>query len=145
MPGLTAIATSGDGTRLLIVDSTEFLAEATVLTLRTSAFMVDMAHDAAQAMSKIAQFQPHVVLTEIMLPGLNGMEFARKLKADPSTCEIYLIASTSVARKGDGEALRAVGFDGFIRKPLNPLTLAAELRFWLEGPVSARASRFMWP
>jgi two-component system cell cycle response regulator DivK len=106
---------------------------------------VDSAPDAAQAVLRIPEFQPDVILMDLQMPGLDGIEFTRQLKADPATQKTVVVAFTSTSNKGDETMLRAAGFDGYIAKPLDMLTLAAEVRFWLEGPESARASRFMWP
>jgi two-component system cell cycle response regulator DivK len=131
--------------KVLIVDDTEFFVEATAFALKAAAFVVDSAPDAAQARLKISEFQPDVVLMDIQMPGVDGMEFTRQLKADPATRKMVIVAFTNTSNKGDEAMLRAAGFDGYIGKPLVLMTLAAEVRFWLEGPESARASRFMWP
>jgi two-component system cell cycle response regulator DivK len=131
--------------KVLIVDDTEFFVEASAFALRAAAFEVDSAPDAAQAMLKIPVFQPDLIMMDLQMPGMDGIAFTRKLKADPVTATTVIIAFTSTSDKGDESMLRAAGFDGYIGKPLNMLTLAAEVRFWLEGPESARASRFMWP
>lgn len=131
--------------KVLIVDDTEFFVEATAFVLRAAAFVVDSAPDAGQAMPKIATFQPDLILMDLQMPGLDGIEFTRSLKADPATAEIVIVAFTSTSIPGDEGMLRAAGFDGYIGKPLDMLTLAAEVRFWLEGPENARSGRFVWP
>ena len=54
------------------------------------------------------------------------------------------MAFTAYALKGDAPKLQATGFNGYIAKPVDVMTLAAEVRFWLEGPDSARGSHFVW-
>ena len=59
--------------------------------------------------------------------------------------DLVIIAFTACAAEGDELGLRDAGFDGDIGKPVDVMTLAAEARFWLEGPASARASCFVRP
>lgn len=131
--------------KVLIVDDTDFFVEAAAFALRAGAFVVDSAPDAGQAMLKIPVFHPDVIMMDLQMPGMDGIEFTRILKADQATAKTVIIAFTSTSNKGDEVMLRESGFDGYIGKPLDMLMLAAEVRFWLEGPESARASRFMWP
>ncbi len=131
--------------KVLIVDDTDFFVEASAFALRAAGFEVDSAPDADRALLKIPAFQPDVIMMDLQMPGMDGIEFTRNLKADPATTKTVIIAFTSTANRGDEGMLRAAGFDGYIGKPLDMLTLAAEVRFWLEGPESARAGRFAWP
>ena len=62
--------------------------------------------------------QPDLVLMDIQLPGMDGLQAAAQLKADPATRAIPIIALTALAMKGDEERIRAAGCDGYIAKPL---------------------------
>ena len=134
-----------DLTRVLIVDDNEMFIEMTRFVLTAAAYVIDTAEDATEAMSKIPDFRPDVILMDIQMPVVDGIELTRRLKADPTTKHIVIVAFTAYAAKGDELGLKAAGFDGYIGKPVDVMTLAAEVRFWLEGPPSARASRFVWP
>ena len=59
--------------------------------------------------------------------------------------DLPIVAFTAHASKGDEHGLKAAGFDGYIGKPVDVMTLAAEVRFWFEAPESARRSPFVWP
>jgi two-component system, cell cycle response regulator DivK len=132
-------------TRVLVVDDNEAFSEMAKIVLTAAGNVVDTAPGADAARSKIPAFLPDVILMDIQMPVTNGIELTKSLKADPSTQQITIIAFTAYAAKGEGDDLRAAGFDGYIGKPVDVMTLAAELRFWLESPGSARASRFVWP
>ena len=132
-------------TRVLIVDDNEMFIEMTRFVLTAAAYVIETAEDAAEAMLKIPVFLPDVILMDIQMPVMDGIELTRKLKADPATKHIVIIAFTAYAVKGDELGLKAAGFDGYIGKPVDVMTLAAEVRFWFEGPPSARASQFVWP
>jgi CheY-like chemotaxis protein len=82
---------------------------------------------------------------DVQMPVMDGIELTRRLKADPATTHIVIVAFTAFALHGDAQKLQDAGFNGYIGKPVDVVTLAAEVRFWLEGPTSGRASRFAWP
>lgn len=132
-------------TRVLVVDDNETFSEMAKFVLTAAGNVVDTASGADAARSKIPVFLPDVILMDIQMPVTDGIELTKSLKADPSTQQITIIAFTAYASKGEGDDLRAAGFDGYIGKPVDVMTLAAQVRFWLEGPEGARASRFVWP
>ncbi len=90
-------------------------------------------------------YLPFILVLDVQMPVMDGMELTRRLKADPATQHIVIVAFTAFALKGDAPGLRAAGFDGFIARPVNVATFVAEIRFWFEGPESARGSHFVWP
>lgn len=132
-------------TRVQVVDDNEMFVEMAKFVLTEAGYEVETAADADIAVSKIPVFRPDLILMDIQMPVVNGIELTKKLKADPATQDITVVAFTAYASKGDALGLKAAGFDGYIGKPVNVMTLAAQVRFWLEGPVSARSSHFVWP
>ena len=113
--------------------------------LTAAAYEVETAADASQALLKLPVFAPDLILMDVQMPVMDGIELTRRLKADPATKHIVIVAFTAYALKGDAPKLQAAGFNGYIAKPVDVMTLAAEVRFWLEGPESARGSHFVWP
>ena len=75
---------------------------------------------------------PHLVLMDVQLPGMDGVEALGRLRADPLTAEIPVVALTAFAMKDDRDRLLSVGFDAYLEKPLNvrefPSQVAAVLR-----------------
>jgi two-component system, cell cycle response regulator DivK len=132
-------------TRVLIVDDNTMFVELASFILGAADYTVESASGAPQALVKIALFSPDLILMDVQMPVMDGIELTRKLKADPATKHIVIVAFTAFALKGDAQKLQDAGFDGYIGKPVGVMTLAAEVRFWLEGPSSARASHFVWP
>ena len=128
----------------MVDDNVAFLDMARVV-LAAAAFEVQAAGGAKEALALIPEFKPELILMDVQMPEMDGMELTQRLKADPATQAIVIVAFTAYAASGDEDRLRAAGFDGYIGKPADAMTLAAEVRFWFEGPVSARASRFVWP
>jgi two-component system cell cycle response regulator DivK len=131
--------------RVLVVDDNEMFIEMAEFVLAKAGYVVDTASDAVKAISKIPVFGPDLILMDIQMPVMDGFDLTRRLKADPATRHIVIVAFTAYASKGDEHGLKAAGFDGYIAKPVDVTTLAAEVRFWLEGPETARLSHFVWP
>ena len=75
--------------------------------------------------------RPDLVLMDVQLPGMNGLEALGRLRADPRTAAIPVVALTAFAMKDDRDVLLAVGFDAYLEKPLNvrefPIQIAAVL------------------
>ena len=76
---------------------------------------------------------PDFILCDIQLPGISGDDVVRALKADPNTAAIPVIAVTSFAMVGDREARLAVGFDGYLSKPIDPDTFVPTISAMLDG------------
>ncbi len=132
-------------TRVLIVDDNEMFIEMAKFILTAAAYEVDAAPDARQALLQIPVFLPDLILMDVQMPVMDGIELTRQLKADPATKHIVIVAFTAYALQGDAAKLQTAGFNGYIAKPVDVMTLAAEVRFWLEGPDSSRRSHFVWP
>ena len=132
-------------TRVLIVDDSVPIVELAKCMLKAAAYEVRGAFDAKDALLQIPTFLPDLILMDVQMPLMDGIELTRQLKADPATSKIVIVAFTAYALKGDAINLQAAGFDGYIGKPLDAMTLGAQVRFWLEGPETARGSHFVWP
>lgn len=132
-------------TRVLIVDDNEMFVEMTKFVLSTASYEAEGAASASQALLQIPVFLPDLILMDVEMPGMNGVELTQRLKADPATRHIVIVAFTAYVLKGDAAKLKEAGFDGYIAKPVDVMTLAAEVRFWLEGPDSVPGNRFAWP
>ena len=117
-----------DLTRVLIVDDNEMFLEMAKFVLTAAANVVETAADASEALLKIPFFLPDVILMDIQMPVMDGMALARRLKADPATRHIVIVAFTAYAMKGDEARMRAAGCDGCIAKPIDVASFAAEVR-----------------
>ena len=71
---------------------------------------------------------------DVQLPGMDGLELTRLLKADPSTRGIRIVGLTAYAMKGDPERILAAGCDGYIAKPIDTRRLADQVRDFLSAP-----------
>ncbi len=82
---------------------------------------------------------PDLILMDIQLPGLDGYEATRRIKASPTLQPIPIIAVTSYALSGDDVKARAAGCDGYVTKPFSPRALLATVREYLQGETGGAA------
>jgi two-component system, cell cycle response regulator DivK len=119
--------------RILIVDDNAMNVDLVSFLLAADAMQVEAAIDAAQARDRIAAQHPDLILMDIQLPGVDGLELTRQLKADSATRHIVVVALTAYAMKGDDERMRAAGCDGYIAKPIEVASFARQVRSFLAG------------
>jgi CheY-like chemotaxis protein len=93
---------------------------------------VRTADDAEMALATITTCAPELILMDLQLPGMDGFELTRRLKADPETRGIVIIAMTAYAMKGDKERALAAGCDGYLSKPLDTRALPGIIAGYLE-------------
>jgi len=102
---------------LIIEDNPANMTLATFL-LQSAGHSVLAATDAETGLTLARAEQPDLVLMDIQLPGMDGLEATALLKADEATRDIPVVALTALAMKGDEARIRAAGCDGYIAKPL---------------------------
>jgi CheY-like chemotaxis protein len=116
---------SGRTTILIVEDSPLGLKLAEVL-FATEGFEVRSAASATEGLVVLRHFRPDVVLTDIRLPDMDGLEFTRRIKADPATRHLLVLA-TSAELGVDESRIRAAGCDAFIPKPIEVALVRARL------------------
>ena len=121
--------------RILVVDDNPLNIVLAEVVLLAEQFSVETAADGPEAMQKVASFQPDLILMDIQLPGRDGLEVTRDLKANPTTRHIRIIAFTAFAMRGDEAKMRAAGCDGYLSKPIDVRTFGAQVRACLALPV----------
>jgi two-component system cell cycle response regulator len=116
---------------ILIVDDNASNTKLLAFLLQSKGYDVRTAANAEEALASIAGQCPRLILMDIQLPGMDGLTLTRKLKADPATRHISIIAATAYAMKGDEERARAAGCDGYITKPIDTRQLPADIARFL--------------
>jgi two-component system cell cycle response regulator DivK len=84
-----------------------------------------------EAVTLAAMHHPDLILIDIQLPGIDGYEATRRIKADPALRDIPIIAVTSYALSGDDAQALAAGCDAYVAKPFSPRALLAKVREYL--------------
>ena len=111
------------GERVLIVDDNPTNLKLVAYLVKANGYEVDTAADADAALAAIAVNRPRVILMDLQLPGVDGLELTRRLKADPATRDIAIIAVTAYAMKGDQEKAFEAGCDDYVTKPIDTRAL----------------------
>ena len=104
---------------LIVDDNPQNLKLVRVLLMSEGTFDVKTAVDAEDALKILESFHPKLILMDIQLPGMDGLELTRRLKADPARCDIIIIALTAYAMKGDEEKAIKAGCEGYLTKPID--------------------------
>jgi CheY-like chemotaxis protein len=119
--------------KILVVEDQPGELKLAIHVLSAAGHEVAPAMAAEEALAAIAADRPTIILLDLSLPGMDGLTFARKLKADPSTNEILIVAVTSYPEKfSRAEALDA-GCDAYLHKPVSTRTLPETLRAVVEN------------
>jgi PAS domain S-box-containing protein len=109
--------------RVLVVDDNVDAADSLALLVQLEGHEVLTAYDGETALSKAASFRPHVVLLDLGMPGIDGYETARRMRAMRSGAEMLLVAVTGWGQEDDRRRTAAAGFDHHLVKPLEVATL----------------------
>ena len=117
--------------KVLIVEDNSANMTLAVFLLESAGHAVLSARDAEAGLTLARDEQPDLILMDIQLPGMDGLQATALLKQDDTTRAIPVIALTALAMKGDEERIRAAGCDGYIAKPMGHreflATIAAQL------------------
>jgi CheY-like chemotaxis protein len=103
--------------RVLIVDDSRDGGDSLAMLLRVLGAEVALAHSGRQALDSVKTFQPHVVLLDIGMPGMDGYEVARRIRANPANRDVHLIALTGWGQDEDRQRSADAGFDHHLVKP----------------------------
>jgi CheY-like chemotaxis protein len=122
---------------ILIVDDTPVNLKLVRVLLSRQGFQVRTAESAEEALQLISEFRPKLVLADIQLPGMDGLEMTRRLKSDPATRDTIVLALTAFAMKGDEKKAFDAGCDGYITKPIDTRTFPSLIRGYLQAGVKA--------
>ncbi len=123
--------------RILYIEDNEQNLYLVSFMLRAAGHTVLQAMSGPEGIALARQEMPDLILLDIQLPGMDGHEIARHLRANPELKAIPIVAVTSYAMVGDKEAALAAGCDGYIEKPINPETFLGQVEAHL-NPTGGR-------
>ena len=115
---------------ILVVDDDPVIQKLLEVNFTIEGYAVEVAGDGAEAVEKARAVSPDLIVLDVMMPRMNGLEAAKVLKGDPATAAIPIIMLSAKAQDVDQEAGREAGVNFYMTKPFDPLELldkAAEL------------------
>lgn len=118
--------------KVLLVEDNKMNSRLVQYVLERDGFQILNAVSAEEAIRLAASEAPDIILMDIQLPGMDGLEATGLLKQDPQTASIPIVAITAHAMRGDEERIRAFGCEGYISKPINTRQLAETVRQYLK-------------
>lgn len=122
--------------KILIVDDNRANLKLARVVLSLEGLEVRTALSAEEALTVLESFTPDLILMDLQLPGIDGLQLTRQLKADSNRQHITILAVTAYAMKGDMEKALAAGCDGYISKPFDPPTLCSVVQHHLTAKSS---------
>lgn len=124
---------------ILVIEDNSANRELVHYVLEAFGYRVSEAIDGKSGLEQVRHERPDLIVCDLQLPGIDGFEVARQLKADVAFATIPLIALTAYAMVGDRERVLACGFDGYIAKPIDPENFVPQIAALLQMPVPERA------
>ena len=125
--------------RVLVVEDQPLNMELAVAILENNGYEVWTASDAKECLSVLQKGRPDIILMDIQMPGTDGLELTRMLRADPATQDLLIVAMTAHAMEEDGERVRAAGCDGYLIKPIQTRLLAQQIAGFLAQKARANS------
>ena len=125
--------TTEHGSLILVVDDYQDAREMYAEYLQYSGFRVAEAKNGNEAVAQARSLKPDLILMDLSLPGMDGWEATRVLKADDATKHIPIVALTGHALAGASEGARKAGCDSFVTKPCLPDDLVVEVKRMLNA------------
>jgi len=116
---------------ILVVDDNETNLRLINAVLKTRGYELLQAASGEAALEMLAAERPALVLMDVQMPGLSGVDVARMIRAMPALADLPLIAITAMAMKGDREQILAAGFNDYLAKPYKMGDLLSLVARWL--------------
>jgi two-component system cell cycle response regulator DivK len=123
---------------ILIIEDNERNLKLVRDVLQFNGFRTAEARTAEDGLALASTSPPDLVLLDLQLPGIDGMEAFRQLRGSPPTAAIPVVAVTALAMKDDRERVLRAGFDGYLEKPISVRALPDQVRAFLTAAGAAR-------
>jgi len=123
-----------DSPSILLVDDEEYMRRLAGMTLQQAGYEVVLASTGAEALARIQEATPDLIVSDVMMPDMDGLSLLRQLRADAATRSIPVILVTAMARTEDVVAGLELGADDYLVKPYHPAELVARVRAKINRP-----------
>jgi two-component system cell cycle response regulator DivK len=127
------------GQKILVVEDNELNLKLFCDLLRAHAYVAEPVRDGREAVETARAFAPDLIVMDIQMPHISGLELIEQIKADAELRPIPIMAVTAYAAKGDEERIRDAGAEGYVSKPISVLKFVEAVRGLLEA-AAARAA-----
>ena len=116
------------GQKILIVEDNELNLKLFCDLLRVHGFEVEPVRDGREALERARAFEPDLVIMDIQMPYVSGLELIEQMKAEPALQPVPVLAVTAYAAKGDEERIRDAGAEGYVSKPISVVKFVDAVR-----------------
>jgi two-component system cell cycle response regulator DivK len=122
------------GQKILIVEDNELNLKLFCDLLRAHGFEVEPVRDGRDALERARAFAPDLVIMDIQMPHVSGLELIEQMKAEEVLREVPVLAVTAYAARGDEERIRDAGAEGYVSKPISVMRFVEAIRALLPAP-----------
>lgn len=119
--------------KILVVEDNDNNLYLITFILEKAGHNVIAAKTGEEGVARALKERPDLILMDIQLPGIDGLETTRRIRESKTDSEVPIIALTSYALVGDREQVMSAGCNGYIEKPINPVTIMEEIEKYLAG------------
>ena len=127
------------GQKILIVEDNELNLKLFCDLLRVHGFEVEPVRDGREALERARAFEPELVIMDIQMPHVSGLELIEQMKAEEAFEKVPVLAVTAYAAKGDEERIRDAGAEGYVSKPISVMKFVEAVRALLPPPGAEEA------
>jgi CheY-like chemotaxis protein len=109
--------------RVLVVDDDPHVLQLLRVNFELEGYDVDSANNGEEALKRIAAQKPDVLVCDVMMPGMNGLEVVERVRSEPTTAKLPIVMVSAKAQQADLTAGGAAGADAYVTKPFDPQDL----------------------
>jgi two-component system cell cycle response regulator DivK len=133
------------GEKILVVEDNELNLKLFCDLLRAHGYSVEPVRDGREAMDRARAFEPDLVIMDIQMPHITGLEIIEQLKGDEALKRTPIMAVTAYAAKGDEERIRDAGAEGYVSKPISVVRFVEAVRALLAAAAERAAAEETQP
>jgi two-component system cell cycle response regulator DivK len=121
------------GQKILVVEDNELNLKLFCDLLRAHSYAAEPVRDGREAVERAREFQPDLIVMDIQMPHISGLELIEQLKADAELKRVPIMAVTAYAAKGDEERIRDAGAEGYVSKPISLMKFIGSVQALLQA------------